>query len=119
MTSNHSVAPHSCSPFTKGVEQFLPHPYCASLERSTSMDFEKQDELRNTYSLIRRGFLSLRNAIEGLVILKATGDPFFDDNDDARQKLLRVVEQAAIRAAQNELDALVAEYGPDARHVLE
>ena len=55
------------------------------------MDLEKQEELRNTYSLIRRGFLSLRNAIEGLVIMKATGDPFFDSNEEARQKLLLVI----------------------------
>jgi hypothetical protein len=83
------------------------------------MDFEKQEELRNKYSLIRRGFLSLSNAIEGLVIMKATGDPFFDENEEARQKLLNVVEQAARRAVQNEIGALVTEYGPDARHVLE
>jgi len=82
------------------------------------MDFEKQEELRNTYSLIRRGFLSLRNAIEGLVIMKATGDPFFDESEEARQKLLMVVEQAERRAVQNEIGALVAEYGPDARQVL-
>jgi hypothetical protein len=82
------------------------------------MDLEKQEELRNTYSLIRRGFLSLRNAIEGLVIMKATGGPFFDENEEARQKLLMVVEQGAITAAQNEINALVGEYGPDARQVL-
>jgi hypothetical protein len=83
------------------------------------MDFEKQEELRNTYSLIQRGLLSLRNAIEAILILKATGDPFFDENEEARQKLLRVVEQASTRAIQTEINALVAEYGPDARHVLE
>ena len=83
------------------------------------MDFEKQEELRNTYSLIRRGFLSLRNAIEALVIMKATGDPFFDENEEARQKLLTVVEQAAKSAVQSEINALVAEYGPEARQVLE
>jgi len=83
------------------------------------MDFEKQQELRDKYSLIGRGFMSLRNAIEVIVFAKATGDPFFDDNEDARQKLLMVVEKAAQRAAANELNALIAEYGPDARNVLE
>jgi len=83
------------------------------------MDFDKQQELRDTYSLIGRGFLALRNAIEALVQSKATGDPFFDDSDEARQKLLRVVEVAGTQAAQNEIEALVAEYGPDARHVLQ
>ena len=83
------------------------------------MEFEKQQELRNTYSLIRRGFLSLRNTIEAVMLSKATGDPFFDEDENARQKLLMVVEQASKRAAESELNALIAEYGPDARIVLE
>jgi hypothetical protein len=83
------------------------------------MDFDKQQELQNKYRLIRRGFLSLQNALDVLLRTKSTGDAFFDDHDEARQKALAVVEQAAKRAAQSELNALVAEYGPDARHVLE
>ena len=83
------------------------------------MEFEKQEELRTTYSLIQRGLLALRNAIEAVVTFKATGDPFFDENEEARQKLLRVVDQASKRAAQNETNPLIAEYGPDARQVLE
>ena len=83
------------------------------------MDFEKQEELRNKYSLIRRGFLSLQNAIEMLMLSRATGDPFFDENEEARQKFLMVVEQAAKRAAESEVNALIAEYGSDARFVLE
>jgi len=40
------------------------------------MDFEKQEELRSKYALIRRGLSALRNSIEGLTLLKSTGDPF-------------------------------------------
>ena len=83
------------------------------------MDFEKQEELRNKYRLIRRGFLSLQNAIEMLMLSRATGDPFFDENEEARQKFFMVVEQAAKRAADSEVNALIAEYGSDARYVLE
>ena len=83
------------------------------------MDWEQQEELRNKYSLIRRGLISLRNVIEGLLILKATGDPFFDENEEARQKLLKVLNLASETATQNEINALLAEYGPDARQVLE
>jgi hypothetical protein len=83
------------------------------------MEFEKQQELRNKYSLIRRGFLSLRNAIEAVMLSKATGDPFFDEDETARLKLLMVVEQASQRAGENEINALIAEYGSDARFVLE
>ena len=52
------------------------------------MDFEQQDELRSKYALIRRGLSALRNSIEGLTMLKATGDPFFDDSEEACQKLI-------------------------------
>jgi hypothetical protein len=83
------------------------------------MDWEKQEELRNKYSLIRRGLISLRNTIEGLMILRATGDPFFDASEEARQKLLMVVNMASQSATQNEINALLAEYGPDALQVLE
>ena len=48
------------------------------------MEFEKQEELRTTYSLIQLGLLALRNAIEAVVTLKATGDPFFDENEEAQ-----------------------------------
>ena len=80
------------------------------------MDFEKQEELRSKYALIRRGLSALRNAIEGLTLMKLTGDPFFDE--EARQKLTMIVEKAAHRATQSEIEALIAEYGPDARQVL-
>ena len=83
------------------------------------MDPAKEDELRNKYMLIGRGLLSLRNAVEALVRFKATGDPFFDDNEEARQKLLSVLKKASERANRNEISALVAEYGPDARRVLD
>jgi len=83
------------------------------------MDLAKQEELRNKYILIRRGLISLRNAIEGLMILKATGDSFFDESEEARQKLLMVVNMASQSATQNEINALLAEYGPDALQVLE
>ena len=53
------------------------------------------------------------------MILKATGDPFFDENEEARQKLLKVLNLASQTATQNEINALLAEYGPDARQVLE
>ena len=82
------------------------------------MDFEKQEELRSKYALIRRGLLALRNAIEVVTLMKSTGDPFFDDSEEARQKLLMIVEKASHRAAQNEIEALIAEYGPDARQAL-
>ena len=45
------------------------------------MDFEKQEELRSKYALIRRGLSALRNAIEELTLMKLTGDPFFDGCD--------------------------------------
>jgi hypothetical protein len=80
--------------------------------------FEKQEELRNKYALIRRGLSALRNAIEALTLMKSTGDPFFDDSEEARQKLIMIVEKAAHRATQSEIEALIAEYGPDARQVL-
>ena len=82
------------------------------------MDFEKQEEVRSKYALIRRGLSALRNAIEGLTLIKSTGDPFFDDSEEARQKLIMIVEKAAHRATQSEVEALIAEYGPDARQVL-
>ena len=82
------------------------------------MDVEQQEELRTKYALIRRGLSALRNAIDGLALLKLTGDPFFDDSEKARQKLLMIVEKAAHRATQSEVEALIAEYGPDARQVL-
>jgi DnaJ-domain-containing protein 1 len=83
------------------------------------MGFEKQEELRNKYTLICRGALTLRNIIEVLTRSKSTGDPFFDESEEARLKLLMVVNQASQRAAESEIEALVAEYGPDARRVLE
>jgi hypothetical protein len=82
------------------------------------MDFEQQEEVRTKYALIRRGLSALRNVIEGLTLLKLTGEPFFDDSEEARQKLMMIVEKAAHRATQSEIDALVAEYGPDTRQVL-
>jgi len=82
------------------------------------MDFEEQEELRNKYALIRRGLSALRNALEALTLMKSTGDPFFDDSEEARQKLILLVEKAAHRATQSEIEALIAEYGPDARQVL-
>ena len=82
------------------------------------MDFEKQEEVRSKYALIRRGLLTLRNTIEGLTLIKSTGDPFFDDSEEARQKLLMIVEKASHLATQNEVEALIAEYGPDARQAL-
>src|SRR5262245_48309243 len=78
------------------------------------MDFEKQEELRTKYALIRRGLSALRHAIEGLTLAKLTGDPLFDDSKEGRQKLIMIVEKAAHRATQSEIDALIAEYGPDA-----
>jgi hypothetical protein len=86
--------------------------------RKYRMDFETQEEVRTKYALIRRGLSALRNAIEGLALLHATGEPYFDDSDEGRQKLIMVVEKAAHHATQSEIDALIAEYGPDARHVL-
>ena len=83
------------------------------------MNFEKQEELGSKYALIRRGLSALRNAIEELTLMKLTGDPFFDDSEEARQKLIMIVEKAAHGATQSEIDALIAEYGPDARQVLE
>ena len=47
-----------------------------------------------------------------------TSDPFFDDSEEARQKLMMIVEKAAHRATQSDIDVLLAEYGPDARQVL-
>ena len=82
------------------------------------MDFEQQEEVRSKYALIRRGLLTLRNAIEGLTLTKSTGDPFFDDSEEARQKLLMIVEKASHLATRNEVEALIAEYGPDARQAL-
>jgi len=82
------------------------------------MDFEQQEELRSKYALIRRGLSALRNVLEALTLMKATGDPFFDDSEEARQKLMMIVEKAAHRATQSEVEALIAEYGPDARQVL-
>jgi hypothetical protein len=82
------------------------------------MDFEQQEELRSKYALIRQGLSALRNAIEELTLMKLTGDPFFDDSEEARQKLMMIVEKAAHGATQSEIDALVAEYGPAARQVL-
>jgi hypothetical protein len=82
------------------------------------MDFEKQEELRTKYALIRRGLSALRNSIEALTLMQSTGDPFFDDSEEARQKLIMIVEKAAHRATQSEIEALIAEYGPDARQVL-
>jgi hypothetical protein len=82
------------------------------------MDFEQQEELRSKYALIRRGLSALRNSIEGLALLKSTGDPFFDDSEEARQKLIAIVEKAAHRATQSEVEALIAEYGPEARQAL-
>ena len=83
------------------------------------MDVEKQAEMRSKYALIRRGLSALRNSIEGLALLKATGDPFFDENEEACQKLIAIVEKAAHRATQSEVEALIAAYGPDARQALE
>jgi hypothetical protein len=82
------------------------------------MNLHEQEELRNKYSAIRRGFLAMMNHIEGLVTLRTTGEPFFDDDEEARKKLLAVVAKAAQMAAHSEIEALVAEYGPEARHVL-
>jgi hypothetical protein len=44
--------------------------------------------------------------------------PFFDDNEAACQKLIAIVENAAHRATQSEVEALSAEYGPEARQAL-
>ena len=82
------------------------------------MDLYEQEELRNKYSTITRGLLTMKNSIEGLATLRATGDPFFDDSEEACQKLLAVVAKAAQIATHNEIEALVAEYGPEARQVL-
>ena len=82
------------------------------------MDFEQQEELRSKYTLIRRGLSALRNALEALALMKATGDPFFDDSEEACQKLLMIVEKAAHHATQSEIEALIAEYGPEARQTL-
>src|SRR5262249_33766566 len=87
-------------------------------EGKHDMDFETQEEVRSKYALIRRGLSALRNAIEALTLLQSTGDPFFDDSEEARQKLIMFVEKAAHRATQSEVEALIAEYGPDARQVL-
>jgi hypothetical protein len=82
------------------------------------MNLHEQEELRNKYSAIRRGLLAMKNRVEALTTLRATGDPFFDDDEEARKKLIAVVEKAARMAAHNEIEALVAEYGPEARQVL-
>jgi hypothetical protein len=82
------------------------------------MDFEKQEEVRTKYALILRGLHALGNKIEELTLIKSTGDPFFDDSEEARQKLLMIVEKASHLATQSELEALIAEYGPDARQAL-
>ena len=82
------------------------------------MNLREQEELRNKFSAIKRGLLTMRNNIEGLTELRATGDPFFDDSEEARKKLLAVVAKAAQMAAHSEIEALVAEYGPEARQVL-
>ncbi len=82
------------------------------------MDFEKQEEVRSKYALILRGLLALRNTLEGVTLTKSTGDPFFDDSEEACQKLLMIVEKASHLATQNEAEALIAEYGPDARQAL-
>jgi hypothetical protein len=42
----------------------------------------------------------------------------FDDSDAACQKLLMLVEKASHLATQNEVEALIAEYGPAARQAL-
>jgi hypothetical protein len=73
---------------------------------------------RSKYALIRRGLSALRNTIEGLTLMKSTGDPFFDDSEEACQKLIMIVEKASHHATQSEIEALIAEYGPDARQVL-
>jgi len=82
------------------------------------MDYEKENELRNKYDLIMRGFLTLRNSLEFVLNSKATGVPFLDENDEHRKKVLDFIERAASKARQFELEALMAEYGPDAAHVL-
>ena len=55
---------------------------------------------------------------EGLALMKSTGDPFFDDSEEACQKLLMIVEKAAHHATQSEIEAPIAEYGPEARQTL-
>jgi len=50
--------------------------------------------------------------------MKSTGDPFFDDSEEACQKLLMIVEKAAHHATQSEIEAPIAEYGPEARQTL-
>jgi hypothetical protein len=58
----------------------------------------------------RDGWLhALGNKIEELTLIKSTGDPFFDDSEEARQKLLMIVEKASHLATQSELEALIAE----------
>ena len=76
------------------------------------MDFEQQEEVRSKYALIRRGLSALRNSIEGLAFLKSTGDPFFDDSEEACQKLIASVEKAAHRATQSEVEALITRIRP-------
>jgi hypothetical protein len=82
------------------------------------MDVEKQEEVRSQYALIRRGLFALQKTIEELMLMKATGESFFDDREEARQKLLMLVEKASHLATQNEVEALIAEFGPDARQAL-
>ena len=82
------------------------------------MDFDQQEEVRSKYALIRRGLLALRNTLEGLTLTKSTGEPWFDNSDEACQKLLMLVAKASHLATQSEEEALIAEYGPDARQAL-
>ena len=82
------------------------------------MDFEQQEEVRRKYALIRRGLSALRNTIEAFALQKSTGEPFFDDSEAACQKLIAIVEHAARLATQSEVEALIAEYGPEARQAL-
>jgi hypothetical protein len=82
------------------------------------MDYEKQDELRTKLSLIMRGILTFRNALQVMIEMKASGVPLLDDNEENRKKVLDAIERASHRARQIEYDALVAEYGPEAKDVL-
>ncbi|MCI0685008.1 MAG: hypothetical protein L0Y71_23165 [Gemmataceae bacterium] len=83
------------------------------------MDFDKQDELRNKYTLIMRGFLTLRNMLEVHLQSKNTGGPLLDENDGNRRTVLDFIERVAAKARKLEIDALVAEFGPDTMQVLE
>jgi hypothetical protein len=82
------------------------------------MEVAQQEEVRSKYALICRGLLALRNTLEGVLLTKSTGEPLFDDSDDGCQKLLLLVEKASHLATQHEVEALIAEYGPDARPAL-